>query len=158
MKGTIIIMKKKVLLRIVMGLPIGIAIGYLITIAISLVFADGYYSPCVPELIDTMGNEINAVVIQALLCGILGSGFGAISLIWENESWSIVKQTGLYFLSASLIMLPVAYFTHWMEHSVTGFISYFGIFAFIFAVIWIIQFVIGKHNINKINISLHKIK
>ena len=158
MKGTIIIMKKKVLLRIVMGLPIGIAIGYLITIAISLVFADGYYSPCVPELIDTMGNEINAVVIQALLCGILGSGFGAISLIWENESWSIVKQTGLYFLSASLIMLPVAYFTHWMEHSVTGFISYFGIFALIFAVIWIIQFVIGKHNINKINISLHKIK
>lgn len=158
MKGMIIIMKKKVLLRIVMGLPIGIAIGYLITIAISLVFADGYYSPCVPELIDTMGNEINAVVIQALLCGILGSGFGAISLIWENESWSIVKQTGLYFLAASLIMLPVAYFTHWMEHSVNGFICYFGIFALIFAVIWIIKFVIGKHNINKINISLHKIK
>ncbi|MBD5114497.1 MAG: DUF3021 domain-containing protein [Ruminococcaceae bacterium] len=151
-------MKKKVLLRVLIGFPIGIALGYLITIAVSLVLANGYYSPCVPELIDTVGNEINAVVLQALLCGILGSGFGAISLIWENESLNIVKQTGLYFLAASLIMLPVAYFTHWMEHSVTGFISYFGIFALIFAVIWIIMFVTGRHNVNKINKSLCKIK
>ena len=151
-------MLKKVLLRFLVGFPIGIAIGYLITIVISAISADGYYSPCVPELIDQTGSEINAVMLQAALCGFLGAGFGAISLIWEDGNMSIAKQTGLYFLAASLIMLPIAYFTHWMEHSAAGFLSYFGIFSLIFIVIWVIQFVIFKRNVNKMNMSLDKYK
>lgn len=151
-------MKRKIILRFLTGFPIGITIGYLITIIISLIFADGYYSPCVPSLIDAAGSEINAVTLQALLCGIMGGGFGAISLIWKIENWSIVKQTGIYFLAASLLMLPVAYFTHWMEHSVKGFLIYFGIFTLIFAVIWGIQLAIGKRSVNKINSGLDKIK
>lgn len=101
-----------------------------------------------------MGNEINAVIIQTVLCGLLGSGFSVSSVIWEIEHWSIVKQTGLYFLIISVIMLPIAYFMYWMEHSVTGFLSYFGIFILIFAVIWIVQFIIGKKNIKRMNEKL----
>ena len=74
-------MKKKIILRAALGFPIGIAIGHLITIFISLVWANGYYAPCVPELIDVMGSEIYAVILQALLCGLLGIGFAASSLI-----------------------------------------------------------------------------
>lgn len=73
----VIYMMKKVISRIFMGFPVGIAVGYLITIVISAVFAEGYYSPCVPELIESSGNEINAVMLQAALCGLLGGGFGA---------------------------------------------------------------------------------
>ncbi len=148
-------MKKKIALRSILGFPIGIALGYLITIVISLIFADGYYSPCVPELIRVMGNEINAVVVQALLCGLLGVGFAASSVIWEMENWSIVKQTGIYFTIVSLIMLPIAYFSYWMEHSIAGFFSYFGIFVLIFAVIWVIQVAAGKRNVEKMNKKLH---
>lgn len=148
-------MKKKIALRSILGFPIGIALGYIITIVISLIFADGYYLPCVPELIQVMGNEINAVMVQALLCGLLGAGFAASSIIWEMENWSIVKQTGIYFLIISLIMLPIAYFSYWMEHSIAGFFSYFGIFVLIFAVIWVIQFAAGKHNVKEMNKKLH---
>ena len=49
-------MKKKMILRGMLGLPIGVAIGYVITIVLSLVWADGYYAPCVPEMIDIMGQ------------------------------------------------------------------------------------------------------
>ncbi len=147
-------MKKKIILRGILGFPVGIAIGYLITIFISLVLANGYYSPCVPELITVMGNEINAVILQALLCGLLGAGFAASSVIWETENWSITKQTGIYFIIISVIMLPIAYFLYWMEHSFIGFLSYFGIFLLIFAFFWIIQFIIGKHNVNKMNKNL----
>lgn len=149
-------MKKKIILRSGLGFPIGITIGYFITIFISLCWADGYYSPCVPELISIMGNEINAVILQAFLCGILGIGFAASSVIWEIEHWSIVKQTGIYFLIVSVIMMPVAYLTYWMEHSPAGFLSYFGIFALIFVLIWIVQFFIGRHNVKKMNTSLSK--
>ncbi len=151
-------MKKKIVLRSVLGFPIGITIGYLITIFTSFVWAKGYYAPCVPELISAMGNEINAVVLQALLCGLLGTGFAASSVIWEMENWSIVKQTGIYFLIVSVIMLPIAYFSYWMEHSIAGFFSYFGIFLSIFAFFWLIQFAIEKHNVRKMNENLHNIK
>ncbi len=151
-------MKKKIVLRGILGFPIGIAIGYLITIFISLGWADGSYMPCVPELILAMGNEINAVVLQALLCGLLGAGFAASSVIWEIENWSIIKQTGIYFMIISVIMLPIAYFAYWMEHSVAGVLRYFGIFVAIFAFIWVIQFVIGKQNVKKMNENLPNVK
>lgn len=151
-------MKKKIVLRGILGFPIGIAIGYLITIFISLVWANGYYSPCTPELISAMGDEISAVVFQALLCGLLGTGFAASSVIWEIENWGIIKQTEIYFILVSAIMLPIAYFTYWMEHSIVGIFSYFGIFVLIFAFIWIVQFLIGTHNVRKMNENLHNIK
>ena len=151
-------MKKKIVLRSLLGFPIGIAVGYLITIFISLVWADGYYSPCMPELISAVGNEINAVILQTVLCGVLGTGFGAGSVIWEMDDWSIVKQTGIYFLIVSVIMLPIAYFTYWMEHSVVGFLLYFAVFLLIFVVVWIVQFMIGKHNVRRMNEKLSQIE
>lgn len=151
-------MIKKAILRGALGFPLGIAIGYVITIVSSLAWANGFYSPCMPELISVMGNEIRAVILQALLCGLLGTGCAAGSVIWELENWGIVKQTGVYFLIISLIMIPTAYCTYWMEHSLTGILSYFGIFALIFAGIWIIEFVIGMRNIKKMNAHLSKPK
>lgn len=55
-------------------------------------------------------------------------------------------------------MLPIAYFAYWMEHSVVGFLIYFGIFVLIFAIIWITLFVIGKHNVRKMNEKLLQTK
>lgn len=149
-------MKKKIIIRVISGLPIGLSIGYLISIAASFIWADGAYSPCVPELIDIAGSEINAVVLQAFLCAILGSGFGASSVIWEIEEWSLIKQTGIYFLIVSVLMMPIAYVTYWMEHSIFGFLSYFGLFALIFTVIWLIQYLRIKRNVGKLNEDLRR--
>lgn len=151
-------MKKKIVIRSLFGFPMGIALGYLITIFGSLAWSNGYYSPCAPELISVMGNEINAVILQTLLSGIIGTGFAASSVIWEIDNWSIVKQTGIYFAIVSVIMLPIAYFAYWMEHSVIGFLIYFGIFAFIFVILWITIYVIGKTNVKKMNEKLSQTK
>ena len=91
-------MKKQMILRGLLGFPLGIAIGYVITIIISLIWAHGYYSPVIPDLIDYVGSEIYAVILQTFLCGVMGSGFAMASMIWEHEEWSIAKQTGLYFM------------------------------------------------------------
>lgn len=147
-------MKKQAFFRGLIGVPIGITIGYLITIFISLGWGNGYYSPCVPSLEEQMGSEINAVILQTVLCGILGAVFGAISIIWELDSWSIVKQTGIYFLIGSISMMPIAYINHWMEHSIGGFLSYFWIFIVIFIVAWIIQYIVWRQRIKKINESI----
>lgn len=144
-------MRKKAFLRGLLGLPLGIAIGYLITIFISLAMGNGNYVPCIPEFVTTMGNEINAVILQTVLCGLLGSSFAACSLIWEIDHWSIAKQTCIYFLITSLVMMPIAYFTNWMQHTIVGFLIYFGIFVFIFIAVWFSQYIIWKSKVRKIN-------
>ena len=151
-------MKKNIISRSLIGFPIGITIGYLESIFISLIWADGYYYPCAPELIAVMGNEINAVLVQALFCGLVGVGFSGGSVIWEVERWSIVVQTGVYFAVTALIMMPIAYFMYWMEHSLKGFLSYFGIFVLIFAIVWIVQYMIGRYIVKKLNTNLQKTK
>jgi len=144
-------MKKQAFLRGLLGVPLGITIGYLITIFISLGWGNGSYTPIVPSLVEQLGSEISAVILQAVLCGVLGATFGAISIIWEIDSWSIAKQTGIYFLIGSIAMTPIAYINHWMEHSVGGFLSYFGIFVAIFIVVWVIQYIVWKKRIKRIN-------
>lgn len=142
--------KKTMITRGLMGIPIGITIGYLITIFISLGWGEGYYSPCVPQLAEAVGSEIGAVILQTALCAVLGAVFGGASIIWELDEWSIVKQTGIYFLIISVTMLPVAYVTHWMEHSVKGFLLYFGIFLGIGIAMWITQYFLWKIRVKKI--------
>lgn len=144
-------MKKQIINRALFGIPSGIAIGYLVTIIISALFAKGHYSPVPPELVERMGNEINAVIVQTILSAVMGAGFAASSVIWEIENWSIAKQSGIYFVVISLISLPIAYFANWMEHSLTGFISYFGIFIGIYLVVWFIQYLVWKGKVKAIN-------
>lgn len=147
-------MKKKIISRGAVGFPIGIAIGYGITIVISLFWGEGTYFSCVPELVSSMGGELNAVIFQALLCGLLGAGFGAASVIWEAERWSIAARTGVYFLAVSLLMMPIAYLACWMEHSLAGFFRYFGIFTLIFLVIWGIEWMAARRTVRRLNARL----
>ncbi|MDD6394821.1 MAG: DUF3021 domain-containing protein [Firmicutes bacterium] len=142
---------KKAILRGLIGFPIGVTIGYSITIVISLIFAEGYYSPAVPSMIEMCGSEINAVLIQFLLCGLMGFIFAAGSVVWESEKLSLLAQTAINFVIVTGTMLPVAYICHWMEHSIAGLLQYVAIFAIIYVTIWITQYISYKIRIRKIN-------
>ena len=144
-------MKKQIIKRGLVGFPAGIAIGFVITLMISAFIGDGYYYPVTPELIGSTGNELNAVILQTVLCGIMGSGFAMASVIWELDSWSLAKQSGIYFLIACIIMLPIAYIANWMKHSFSGILSYVGIFVVIFVVVWLAQYLSWRHKIKKMN-------
>ena len=144
-------MKKQLIKRGLLGFPLGISLGYVITIIVSAFFGKGYYSAVMPELVTMMGNEINAVILQTLLCGILGTGFAMASLIWEIDSWSLAKQSGIYFAIACALMLPIAYITNWMKHTLFGILSYIGIFVLIFIIVWLSQYFALRSRITKIN-------
>ncbi len=142
---------KKAMLRGIIGFPIGVTLGYAITIVLSLIFANGYYSPAIPAMVDMCGSEINAVMLQFILCGIMGFVSAAISVVWENEKLSLLAQSAINFLAMSFTMIPIAYICHWMEHSVAGILQYVAIFAGIYAAIWVSQYISYKIGIRQIN-------
>lgn len=143
-------MKKKIAARTALGFPIGIAIGNIITVFISLIAGGGSYIVCTEEFIGLIGSEAAAAAVQTLLCGIMGAGYAAASVIWEAEI-SLLKQTIICFLIYSAILFPIAYFANWMEHSVIGVIIYIAVFAASFALIWVIQFLMWKRRVKRMN-------
>ena len=94
-KGTVRDMKKKVLQRGLFGIPTGIAIGYVITVMMSAFWGDGSYYPCVPAFVDAMGSEIRAVVVQTVLCGLVGMVYAIGSV--GSESMESCRSDGGVF-------------------------------------------------------------
>lgn len=118
---------------------------------ISLIEGEGQYYPVVPALVTEAGTEMMAVLWQYLLAGLSGMGAAAASVVWEADDWSILKQTVVHFLILSLSFLPVAYFCHWMTHTVTGVATYFLIFIAAYVVIWFALYTYWKKNVRSIN-------
>lgn len=147
-------MKKNIIGRTVSGFFIGIAIGQIVCVLISLIGGDGKFIICVPEFVGLVGNEAAAAAIQTLLCGVMGIGYGAASLIWESEKLSIAAQSGICFGIYAVALLPIAYFTNWMEHSVIGVLGYTGIFAASFVVVWFFQYIALKSKVKALNAKI----
>lgn len=149
-------MKKKVAIRCLIGAPIGLALSTIITIAISLTVRDGRFYAVVPELIADCGTEINAVLLQTVCSLLYGAAWAGASIIWEVDNWSILRQTITHLIICSLCTFPIAYFMRWMDHSVFGILSYFGIFFAIYFIIWMSQYMAIKKRIQQINSEVQK--
>lgn len=148
-------MKKKIILRSLVGAPVGLAVSTMFTIAVSAVISfytgEGSYYPVVPELIADCGNELNAVVLQAVSALVYGAAWGGASVIWEMEEWSILRQTVVHLIICSVATFPTAWFMRWMRHDAAGIAGYFSIFFLIYLCIWLSQYFTVKKKLRRIN-------
>ncbi len=149
-------MKKKIAQRALIGAPCGLLICTVITVIISLSAGGGDYRPVDPQLIEDCGNEINAFIIQSLLCMFYGSLCAASSVIWEVEKWSPLRQTVVHFVTLTAGTLPIAYFMRWMERSIPGYLSYIAIFAATYILIWISMYFSMKAKLKKLNCAVNQ--
>ena len=147
-------MKKEILKRSLFGAPIGIAIGVIITIIISLAFGDGKFYAVVPDLVNDMGSEINAVILQTVLCMVYGAAWAGASVVWDAEGWSLLKMTLVHLAIASVATFPIAFFARWMPHTLAGILMYIGIFLFIYAGIWVSQYSSMKKRVQEMNAKI----
>lgn len=140
------------------GALIGVSISFIFTIIISLIFGDGNYYPVMPELIDSCGNEINAVILQTLCSMLYGGIWAGGTVIWEQEQWSLLRQTLLHLVICSAATFPIAYCMHWMSHSAAGIFFYIGVFIIIYFAIWLLQYWSIKRRIRQINLHMQQNK
>ena len=143
-------MKKQIVLRALLGFPLGIAIGHCISLLVSALLGRGTFEACVPYLAETMGTELGAAALQTLLCALMGAVSAGGSVVWDTD-WGIVKQTAVYFALLAAVMLPIAYITGWMDRTLGGFLLYLLVFTLIFAVIWACQYLAWKRRLRRLN-------
>lgn len=144
-------MKKKLIFRCLLGAPLGLAISTAITILISLAVGDGQFYPVVPELVTDCGTELNAVLLQAGCSLLYGAAWAGASLIWEQERWSLLRQTLTHLAVCSTATFPIAYLMRWMEHSAVGALQYFGIFFAVYLFVWLSQYAAIRRKVRQIN-------
>lgn len=148
-------MKRKILLRSLLGAPLGVAVSYLIMLFISLAVGEGRFYPVPPELASDFGNEMNAVLAQTVCSMLYGAVFAGASVIWEAESWSLLRMTVTHLIAVSLVTLPTAWFMRWMSRSFAGIAVWAAVFFGIYAVIWLSKYSVMKKRIRQLNEHLH---
>lgn len=148
--------KRKIILRSMLGAPLGLAISYFNALAISIVVGNGIFYPVVPALIQDCGSELNAVLLQAACSCLYGAVWGGASVIWEIERWSLLRMTLTHLIVCSLATFPIAYITYWMSHHIGGILKYFAIFFTIYLGIWLLLFFKTKRQIRQINDKMQK--
>lgn len=144
-------MKKKIINRCLMGAPLGVCITVFISIVISLIQNDGVFYAVGPELISDCGTELNAVLVQTACAMLYGVLWGGASVVWEAESWSLLRQTATHLAVCCPATLAIAWLLRWMPRAAMGIVLYLAIFFGIYLVIWLSQYMAIKKRVRQMN-------
>lgn len=144
-------MKKTCILRSLLGVAIAITISLTFSMMISLNIHDGNFYFTSPAMIKDFGTPLNAAFIQYMLTVIYGAVLGAMSMVWQKENWSLLKQTIVHMVVCTTTTFPVAYICYWMDHSIFSILMYFVIFISIYSGIWMFTYQKYKYNIAAFN-------
>ncbi len=147
---------KKIFTRALMGMPIGVAICTVNLIILSLVQGGGEYVAAPQELISSLG-ELRAVILQTALTAGFGAVWGGASVIWEIESWSLLRMTLTHLAICSAVTFPTAYILRWMPRTPIGAVWFFGVYA-IYAGIWAFEYGAIKRQVDAINGKIGKLE
>ena len=143
-----------VIQRTLLGFPLGIAIGTVIAIIVSLTLADGLYYPVTPELLGKTGSELAAVILQTVICGLFGAMWSGTSVIFQIDSWSLTRQTLTHLAIAMPSTLIVALVSAWVPMTVVAVLIYMGIWVLVYAVIWMAVSFYWHSQVRKLNSRL----
>ena len=147
-------MKKEVAKRAIMGFIYGVFIGQTILIIESLFMRDGNFYPVAATLVELAGTKIAAVIIQYFLTGLIGTTFAATTVIFEMDSWSLLRQTITHFVITSIVMYVAGFLCGWFPHTLVSTLIWFGVFIVVYVIFWICFSTYYKNKVKKMNEAL----
>jgi hypothetical protein len=146
--------KKAVAKRAILGFIYGVFIGQTILILESLFKGDGNFYFVSKSLLDLAGTKIGGVIIQYFLTGLIGTTFAATTVIFEMDSWSLLRQSILHFIITSIVMYAAGFLCGWFPHTLGSTLIWFGVFIVVYAIFWISFTLYYKNKVKKINEAL----
>ena len=152
-------LRDKVIVKASLGFGMSIIIGIIITAVTSTDYAGGKLTLCSAEFNAFIGDELLAFLIQAILLGLYGALAMGGSVVYEIEQWSIVKVTLIHFCTVMISFFALAFFLRWIAITdVKGIVFMFTIMAIPYVIIWLVNYIAYKLQVNTINEKLEKFK
>ena len=103
-------------------------------------------------------TSLNAMMLHLLLSGVLGMVANGSSVIYEIEEWSIVRATITHFIIAMGAFYVIAFTLGWFSPADPACWIMSVILVFVYFLIWMIQSLIFKHKVKRMNEELRKWK
>lgn len=139
----------------------GVVIGTVISVIFSSIFGQGQYSPVSP--VSLMGRIYEAhlsepliMLIAAVIWGMIGVLFGLASMIYDASDWSLLKKTVLHIVICYIGFLPLAILAGWFPLTLADILFFTGIFIFVYAIIWTVNYFKNKALVDMINKKLNQ--
>ncbi|MEX1378247.1 MAG: DUF3021 domain-containing protein [Eubacteriales bacterium] len=140
--------KKEIIKRAAYGVPIGIAIGATFALVIAYIMKDQNGLPAPAEY------RLSFYTVSYIVSMFIGAIFGASSVIWDVEKWSLRTQTILHFLITITSHLTCAVIANWIPFKLQAILIYGGIYFFLYVMIYIIIYSVQKKRIAQLNEAL----
>lgn len=78
--------------RFAIGFLTGVVANQVVALAVSYALKLGYYMPCIASLPERVGGELNAVLLQMLVCGMLGASAGIAWHSCKQKQWTLARR------------------------------------------------------------------
>ncbi len=150
-------MAAKLFKRAACGFVLGMVVGALMVVGIS--FASGNGSLVLPaKLLKITGSEAGALLAQMLASGAYGAIPMAGTLIYELDSWGLLKQAVVHYASYTVTFMCFSIAAGWIEPTLDDIGIMAGIFAVCHCIIWLIMYNRYRSEVKQLNELLSKTK
>ena len=107
--------RNRIIKLTLIGFVIGIIIGLIITISIvSARTGDGRLHICDPSFNPSNTGDILSFIRQIVFPGILGAVCFGASIIYDIESWGLLKATLVHFIISMAVYVIVGFYLGWL--------------------------------------------
>lgn len=149
-------MKRKLIIRIIVGFLVGAIMGNLITLLVNLGYGEGARI-VFEHQVEAMGYTL-AIILQTILSGLLGSVcFGGVSF-YDIDSWSLLKATIAHSVSILIGFIIVFTVLRWVPFNIVSCLAIALIVIVVYALIWAIMYLIWKKEVERMNEDLKAYK
>lgn len=147
-------MKQKMIIRTFLGAALGLSLWAVFSILAAWLRGQWQFPSVSGHLVMAYGSELGAVTAQcigAVLCGVLWCNA---SLIFREKDWSFPVQTGVHIVVCMVPAMAIAWFMHFIPHSLDGLIQYLRLFGAIYLLNWAVQYLHLRKALKQINNQL----
>ncbi len=145
-------MKRKIIIRLILGFIVGAIMGNLITLLVNLGYGEAV-SVVSPHQVEALGHSL-AIVLQTILSGLLGVVcIGGISF-YDIESWSLLKATIAHSVPILIGFILVFTILQWVPFTFVNCLIIAVIVIVVYAIIWLIMYLMWKNEVKKMNEDL----
>ncbi len=114
------------------------------------------FVPLLPEYRERFDNDTQALLVQLMLIGCMSAALGGGSVIMEMKRLSLLAQSIIYFVLASVVWISVGCYCWCIYKYPQALASTLISYVVSYIICWAIQYKLCKKNIEEINRHLQE--
>lgn len=152
--------RRSFLRRFLIGVPLGMISCLIITVLTSTGNAnDGHIHLVTGILLDRVGNETTALIIQEIVTGLYGGIVMGATVAYDMEQWSILRCTLTHFVTTFVLYYLTAISMGWFSiENVAEWLIMLAVMIVVYTFIWLANYLSYRRDIEHMNRKLENMK